>query len=125
MQSQNLSNKTQTNLSLYYKIVNDKIFKEKRFVDLMNILLKNDNLYKYKYAFYTDSFLLRSNLFIPNFHTMYLSSGNHNVIIEDTDDLWLLDTFKHNIYYIIEDPKDNFDYESKSVKKIKSIKDIV
>ncbi len=125
MQSTNLLNNTKIDISLYYKTIDDKIFKDQRFVDLMNLLLKEDNLYKYSYAFYTDSFLLKSNLYIPNFHTMYLSAHNHNVVIGDEKDVWLLDIFKHNKYYILDNPKDTFDYTALGITKIKHIKDIV
>lgn len=124
MQSSNLSNNTRINISLYYKVVDDKIFKEQRFIELINLLLKEDNVFKYSYAFYTDSFLLRSNLYIPNFHTMYLSTNNHNVVLSDEKDVWLLDIFKHNKYYILDNPKDLFDYSSLGINKIKNIKDI-
>ena len=126
MELLNSSNKTQLiNLSLYYKVVDEKIFKEQRFIELMNLLLHNNNMYKYTYSFYTDSFILKTNLYIPNFHTMYLSSGNHNVIIQDHEDVWLLDIFKHNKYYILDNPKDEFDYGSLGINKIKQLKDIV
>jgi hypothetical protein len=125
MQSSNSSSVTKINISLYYKVVDDKIFKDQRFIELMNLLLKENNIYKYNYAFYTDSFLLRSNLYIPNFHTLYLSTNSHNVVLSDEKDVWLLDIFKHNKYYILNNPKDPFDYSALGIKKIQNIKDII
>lgn len=123
MESISLSNHTRYSLALYYKSVDETIFKEERFIQLMNMLLSNK--VNTEYAFYTDSFLLRTNLYVPNFHTMYLASGNHNVIIGDSEDIWLLDVFKNNKYYILDNNKeDKFDYESKGIKKISHIKSI-
>lgn len=110
-------------ISLYYKKIDESIFKEFRFVQLMNMLLKDD--LKFHYAFYTDTFLLKTNLYIPNFHTMYLSNQNHNVLISNSEDLWLLDIFKNNKYYVLEEENDTFDYHKHGVIKINHIRQIL
>lgn len=102
MELTNLLPKTVIDISLYYKYIDENIIQDKRYIDLMNLVLEENSI-RYTYAFYTDTFLLRTNLYIPNFHTMYLSNGNHNVIIEDEKDLWLLDTFTNNKYYTYND----------------------
>ena len=111
-------------ISLYYKAIDETIFKEQAFVELINMLVKKELIYKYKYAFYTDTYLLKTNLYIPNFHTMYLSNDVHNVVIKDSEDLWLLDIFNNNRYYVLNNPNDTFDYESHGVIRLDQLKDI-
>jgi len=119
MEYQNLSKK-HNSLALFYKKVDENIFKENRFVQLMNSILKEDKMLNY--AIYTDTFLLKTNLFIPNFHTMYLSNGNHNVVIEDENDLWMLEIFTNNKFYVLDNGE--FDYSKYNVKTINHIKEI-
>lgn len=111
-------------ISLYYKSIDENIFKDQAFIELMNMLLKQELIYKYKYAFYTDLYVLKTNIYIPNFHTMYLANGTHNVLIKDSEDIWLLDIFKNNDYYVLENSNDSFDYEKHGVKKIQQLKEI-
>jgi|694.fasta_scaffold00762_60 hypothetical protein len=111
-------------ISLYYKTIDENIFKEQAFVELINMLVKKELIYKYKYAFYTDAYLLKTNIYIPNFHTMYLANGSHNVVIKNSEDLWLLEIFNNNRYYVLDDPNDTFDYESHGIIKLRQLKDI-
>jgi hypothetical protein len=55
---------------------------------------------------------------------MYLSCQNNNVLIKDSNDLWLIDEFKNNKYFVLKNEKDTFDYTAKGVKIIENIKEI-
>lgn len=124
MQSTNLSNKHIINISIFEKTLTDSIFQDFRFVQLMNLLIKTVDKHKYSYCFYCDTDALKTNIFIPIFHTMYLSCQNNNVLIKDSNDLWLIDEFKNNKYFVLKNEKDTFDYTAKGVKIIENIKEI-
>jgi hypothetical protein len=125
MQLTNLSNNTlATDISIYCRELTDSIFKDFRFVDLINNLIKKDSICKYKFAIYTDLSIISANIFIPVFHTMYLGSSNHNVLISDSNDLWLIDTFTNNKYFIIPKENDDFNYKPYNITKITNIKEI-
>lgn len=117
------SSKKITDISIYSRNLTNDFFKDFRFVDLMNNLIKDTN--SYRFAIYCDICLISTNIFIPVFNTIFLSSSNHNVIIEDNDDLWLLSTFTNNQYYIMKKNTDDFDYSSYNIKTINSIRDIL
>lgn len=121
---QNLS-KNSTNISIFCKTLTDEIFEDLRFVQLMNMLISRDDLYKYTYCFYCDSASLKNNLFIPIFHTSYLTSNINNVLIKDVDDLWLLDIFSHNNFYILKDQVINdYDFTKHNIKIINHISEL-
>lgn len=124
MQSQNLSKKSLTNISIFTKHLTDEIFKDFRFVQLMNLLIKSENLDKFTYCFYCDSSMVKTNIFIPVFHTMYMSCRTNNVLIKDHNDLWIKDVFKHNKYYVLKNEEDTFNYDIVGVTKINDIKEI-
>lgn len=114
-----------TDISLYYKLLTNEIFKDFRFVNLMNILIQQQNSEpKYRFAIYSDSSSLSINIFIPIFHTLYLGASNHNVLIFNSDDLWLLDVFPNNNYFLIKEQTDVFDYSKFNIKEISTIKEI-
>jgi hypothetical protein len=123
MQSTNLLKK-HINISIFSRTLSEDIFQDVRFVQLMNILLQTKNKHRYSYCFYCDQYVLKTNIFIPIFHTMYLACENNNVLIKNSEDLWIVDTFKNNNYFVLENREDMFDYEKSGVKKIKNIKDI-
>lgn len=126
MESQSLSKTQPINLALYYKSIDDSIFQEARFIELMNFLIKDTNLINYNYAFYTDGYLLRANLFIPSFHTMYLACGNKDVVIQDKEDLWLIETFSNNRFYMVENKDgDTFDFSNFNIQIIPNIKSLL
>lgn len=126
MESQNLSTAQNINLALYYKSIDHDIFNDYRYISLMEILIKDNNFVKYNYAFYTDSYLLKNNIFIPVFHTMYLASGSKRVVISNKDDVWLTEIFNNNTFYVLNNETDTeFDYESYGIEKINSIEDIL
>lgn len=125
MEYQNLLKPINNSISLYCKSVDEKIFQDFRFIDLMNLILKEENLYQITYALYTDNNLLKTNLYIPTFHTMYLGCGNHNVIIQDSDDIWLCDAFSNNNYYVIADDKKTYDYSQHNIKIIERIQELL
>lgn len=125
MESQNLSKTQLNNLAIYYKIIDNNIFNDSRYIEFMNIIMQNRSFLAYNYAFYTDSYILRNNIFMPVFHTMYLASGSKKVLVEDHQDLWLIDVFNNNEFYIIQNEKDAFDYSSFDVKKINHIRDML
>jgi hypothetical protein len=125
MTSLNLSKNTPlTDISLYYKYVDQNTLKDPKFIELMD-LISTKNYHSYKYSMYTDSFLLRANIYLPNFHSSYLACGKHNVFIEDENDVWLTEIFPQNNYYIMPKDNDTFNYESRNIKSIKSIKEIL
>lgn len=124
MQSTNLSKKSPINISIFNKTLTDSIFEDMRFVQLMNLLIKAENVHKYSYCFYCDSAMLKTNLFIPVFHTIYMSCQNNNVLIKDHHDIWLKDIFKNNKYYVLSAPKDDFDYAAHGITRIEDIKQI-
>lgn len=124
MQSTNLSNKHITNISIFSRFLGDEIFQDFRFVQLMNMLIKQNEKHRYSYCFYCDQCLLKTNIFIPVFHTMYLACQNNNVLIKNHEDLWLLDTFKNNKYFVLKNSEDSFDYSAHGVMVIDSIHQI-
>lgn len=125
MQLTNLSKNIQSDISIYRRKLTEDIFKDFVFIDLMNKLLQNKIGYNHKFAIYTDISLISTQTLIPIFHTMYLGSSNHNVILEDSNDLWLTQTFKNNQYYIIPKLRDDFNYDPYNIKKIQTIKEIL
>jgi hypothetical protein len=123
MEYQNLSKNT-IDISLYYKLIDEKIFKDSTFIELMGIVSDKNQYQNIQYTLYTDSFLLRKNIFIPNFHTIYLSNNKHNVVINDPEDCWLLNVFPNNKYYYlnsltIHPPTDT------RITRISTLKDII
>lgn len=121
MQSTNLLNSTHTDLSLFFNILNDNIFSDDRFIQLMTLVEKDPN--KYIYACYSESSYLKQNIYIPIFHTLYLASKHHNVILNDTNDLWLLDTFPNNTYYIMSNNNQSIDNKL-NIKIINNLSEI-
>ena len=119
MESPNLSKKTPINISLFYPVITNDIFNDHRFNSLLNVLIKlDDTASPYTYALYSDASVLTSNIYIPIFHTIYLGCTTNNVVIANDKDLWLLNTYSHNHYYIFDDEKDTFDYSSYKITKI-------
>ncbi len=55
---------------------------------------------------------------------MYLGCSTNNVLIKDSDDIWLTDIFKHNHYYIIKKPNDEYDYAKHGIRSISDITEI-
>jgi len=125
MQLTNLSKNIRSDISIYRQKLSEDIYKDFVFIDLMNKLLQKKVGCDHKFAIYTDISLISTQILIPIFHTMYLGSSNHNVIIEDSNDLWLIQTFKNNKYYIIPKITDDFDYDPYPVTKIQTIKEIL
>jgi hypothetical protein len=107
-------------IALYYKHIDSDIFNDQNFKELL--VLIGDNEYKNKiiYSLYSDSFVLKNNLFIPYFHTLYLAFMNNSVIISDIKDLWLLEIFPNNKYY-----SRNNTIINEKVTIINNIKDII
>lgn len=122
--SQNLS-KNLTNISIFSKVLTDEIFEDLRFVQLMELLTKQKELYKYTYCFFCDYSDLKDSLFVPIFHTSYLSSKINNVLIKDSDDVWVTKVFPHNNFYILKTHTiDNFNYGEYNINIIDNIKEI-
>lgn len=125
MQLTNLSNNKTVDISIYYSQISENIFKDTIFIDLMNNIIQEKYLYSYRFAIYTDLNLLQTNIFIPVFHTIYLGSSKHNVIISNDNDLWLLNTFTNNNYYILHNKNDEFNYDPYNITKIQNIKELI
>lgn len=105
MQSPNSLNSQQTDISLFFNVLNENIYTDIRFVQLMSLI--KDKPYGYTYACYTESCYLKDNIYIPVFHTLYLASKLHNIVLADTNDSWVVETFPNNKYYIISDMKND------------------
>lgn len=106
MQSTNLLNKTNhIDISIYYDTIDERIFNDTKFKEMVTLIENQPS--KYIYALYGDNNLLKNNIYIPIFHTSYLVSKKHNVIINDIVDLWLLDIFPNNNYYAMFDSNDS------------------
>lgn len=126
MASINSSKQTIKNISLFYTTVDDSIFKDQKFIELMNILIQKDAIDKYSYAIYADSCMLRTNLFIPTFHTLYLGCNHNNVILGGEGDLWITKIFTNNTYYLLkENTKETTNYNEYNVIIINSVKEIL
>lgn len=123
MQSINSLKNIPVDISIFCKKLDDSIFKDFRFVDLINNAIQSTGT-KYNFAIYTDVSVLPSNIFVPVFHTFYLGSHRHNVIISDQKDLWLTNIFTNNKYYIIPSDNDSFDYTASGINIIKTIREI-
>lgn len=125
MQSTNLSKQYPINISIFDSFIDESIFEDIRFVQLMNLLIKDvGNAYKYSYCFYTDKSMLKTNIFIPIFHTLYLGCRTNNVIIKNSNDVWLTSIYKHNNYYVIAKEEDKYDYDQHGIIKITDISEI-
>jgi hypothetical protein len=110
-------------IALYYSIVDEKIYIDNKFLGLIELINNEKNI---NYALYTDNFLLKNNLFIPNFHTIYLGVGYHKVILDRTEDLWLLDTFKNNQYYfLLCEGAIEPDIKEKEIIKINKVEEVI
>lgn len=119
------SKKLPINISIYSNLLNDDILKDPRVIQLLNIAHSQDSLHKYQYAFYSDSNELKSNIFMPVFHTMYLACSSNNVIIKGQEDFWLLEAFSNNRYFILkENTEPTTDYAAKNIQIIDSITDM-
>lgn len=113
-----------TNVSIFTKILTDDIFNDMRFVQLMNLLIQSDNLHNFTYCFYCDHSSLRTNIFVPVFHTIYLGCQKNNVLLGNHEDLWITNIFKQNNYYVLSNKDDPFDYHAHKVSRINNIKEI-
>jgi hypothetical protein len=118
MQSINLLKKYPIKISLYYNKITNEIFQDRNFIEINSILENKNNINKYEFALYTDLNLLKPNIFIPIFDTLYLASRTHHVILNSTDDFWLPEIYKNNQYFYVGDSAD------KSIKSINSITEI-
>ena len=117
--------KNLTNISIFCQTLTDEIFEDLRFVQLMNLLISKPDLYNYSYTFYCDVCEIKTNLFIPVFHTSYLGSQTNNVLIKTSEDSWLTEIFRHNKFYILKDHiEDNFDYKAHNINIINHINDL-
>jgi hypothetical protein len=122
MEYQNLSAKTQTNIGLFCSEINRQIYNDIRYTQLIEVIQEGQNI---NYALYGDTILLKENLFVPMFHTMYLANGINSVVLASEDDFWITDLFTNNIYYIIDQTDDNTKVYKNNIKTIKHIREIL
>lgn len=120
MQSTNLSKKIPKQISFYYTLIDTNIFKDNGFIEINNLLSQKDNLSKYSYCLYTDTNLLKPNIFAPIFDTLYLASRNHNVVLNSTRDFWLVEMYPQNKYFYLGTEA----YENNKIQQITSITEI-
>lgn len=121
MLSLNSTNNKNIDISLFFNILNDNIYKDNRFIQLLSLI--NENSHRYTYACYSESSYLKENIYIPVFHTLYLASKFHNVILENINDSWLVETFPNNSYYILSDNKSEL-LQLNKVKIINNLREI-
>lgn len=121
MLSLNSTNNENIDISLFFNILNDNIYKDNRFIQLLSLI--NENSHRYTYACYSESSYLKENIYIPVFHTLYLASKFHNVILENINDSWLVETFPNNSYYILSDNKSEL-LQLNKVKIINNLREI-
>jgi hypothetical protein len=123
MQLINLSLKNNhIDISIYHSVLNENIYNNKIFLELISLVEKHPN--KYIYSFYTETCLIKDNIYIPVFHTLYLSCKHHNVIINSEQDFWLQQIFPNNTYYFITDQYDNSKKLDNNILCIRSISEI-
>ena len=125
MEYQSLSKKTPTSIGIFVQEASESLLKHKAFVEINELLLgKKEDLVNYTYSVYTDSNMLKMNVYVPILNTLYIGCKRNNIIISKDNDLWLKDSFSNNEYYCFD-----FDFtESMSIagiKKISSIKEII
>lgn len=126
MASTNLLKPTVKNISLFYTVVDETLFKDQQFIELMNILIQKQNTDKYSYAIYADSNMLKTNLFVPTFHTIYLACRHNNVILGGDDDLWVSKIFTNNSYFMLkENSNKETNYNEYNVKIISGVKELI
>lgn len=123
MQSPDSSKNTPLSLGLYFYEITQQIYQDPRFVELQQILSNENNLNKYVYSLYSDTNLLANNLFMPIFHSIYLASGQSNIVLESDKDIWLVDAFPNNLYFYMGEANKEVDQNPK-IKTIKSITEI-
>lgn len=124
MLSKNLL-KQSIDINLFFSVVTDQIFKDERFVQLMNMLIKPENLNKYTGTIYTDSNMLTTNIFIPIFHTLYIGCKNNNVVLESQEDIWVPSVFPNNKYFILKPQNDDTNYGEYGISVIDHIEEVV
>jgi len=123
MQLRNLSPKNKhIDISLYYGVLNDPLYKDKGFLELISLIQINSS--QYIYSLYTEKCLIKDNIYIPVFHTIYLSCKHHNVIVNSEQDFWLQEVFPNNTYYFITDQYDSFKKLDNNILTIRSISEI-
>jgi hypothetical protein len=122
MEYQNSSVKTLTNIGLFCREIDRQIYGDTRYLQLMEVVKEYPMT---NYALYSDSILIKENLFMPIFHTMYLANGINAIILANTDDFWITEIFTNNIYYIIDQSNGGSRVENQKIKTIKHIREIL
>lgn len=112
MQYPNSLDNKHIDISLFFNVLNDNVYTDNRYNQLISLIQNSPT--KYVYACYTESCYLKDNIYIPVFHTLYLASKFHNVVLNDPNDSWLVDAFPNNNYYIVSD--------NIKINKVKTIK---
>ena len=124
MEYQNLSKKIPTSIGIFTEETDNKIFSNKAFIEINEILSQKENLINYTYNIFTDANLLNQNIYLPVLNTLYIGSKFNNIIISNDNDLWLTNHFSNNKYYCMAS-----DFTEKmanaGVTKISSVKEIV
>ena len=89
------------NIAIFQQKLTNDILYDQRLVELLSLLEDESNLSKYRYALYTDTNELKSNIFIPVFHSSYLACSTNHVVISHSEEMWIREIFSHNEYYIL------------------------
>jgi hypothetical protein len=113
-------------LGIACSVFSQNTYDTKCFQELISLMLDDNFQRNFTYAIYCDDFLVKSNLFIPRFHTYYLNSETKDIIIMDEHLIDLPEIYNHHKYYIYDNQKLLAQFEEKyaNIKSIKSIKDI-
>lgn len=125
MTSINSLKKHLINIAIFNSYLTYDIYDDIRFHQLIDMNNNIDKKYSYTYGLYCDDSMIKSNIFLPILHTIYLGSKKNAVIIKNYEDIWLKELFPNNNFYVISDKKDDFDYAEESITKINNIKDIL
>lgn len=124
MEYQNSSKKIPTSIGIFVEEADNKIFANKAFIEINEILSKKENLINYTYSIFTDANLVKENIYLPILNTLYIGSKSNNIIISNDNDLWLTTHFNNNKYYCM-----NSDFTEKmanaGVTQISSVKEII
>lgn len=102
-------------------------YESKCFQELVSLILDDEFKKNFNYAIYCDDFMVKSNIFLPRFHTYYLNSDTKDVVLMDEQLIDLPQIYDHHRYYIYDDKKlfDKFEAKHNNIKHIKSLKEIV
>lgn len=118
------SKKFLTNIAIFNSFLGYSIYQDKRLHQLSELWANKDLLYSYTYGFYCDESMIKPNVFFPIYHTTHLAYKKNAIILKDHNDIWLMELFSKNDFFIVNDQSDTFDYSNYPIKKVNHIIEI-